>query len=263
MVDGGGSPRAPCLKRDCSDAPAGQLADSIRKDCTDIGRDILASLLRYERVRRIDLMVLTHPHDDHLWGLDALLDWRQRFDIGAVLDAAQPFDSPANREWLDLIQRQHIKLITARRGMELAVGPARLTVLHPPGVFLSHTRNDPNNNSIVLRLEVGGSRVLLTGDAEAEAEAVMADEDLRADVLKVGHHGSAYSTSDAWLDHVQPRIAVISCGRHNAFGHPSTDTLDRLRRHGVQTFRTDRDGAVTLELRSRGWTATTMLGSAR
>ena len=70
---------------------------------------------------------------------------------------------------------------------------------------------------------------------------------------------SAYSSSDAWLDRVQPRIAIISCGRHNAFGHPSPDTLERLGRHGVKTYRTDTDGAVTLELRPQGWTATTML----
>jgi competence protein ComEC len=263
LVDGGGSPRAPCEQRDCSDAPVGHLADSIRKDCTDIGRDILASYLRHERVRRVDLMVLTHPHDDHLWGLDALLDPRQRFDIGAVLDAGQHFDSPANREWLALLRQRHLTPMDARRGMELTVGPARLVVLHPPGVFLSHTRNDPNHNSIVLRLEVAGMRVLLTGDAEAEAEASMAGQDVAADVVKVGHHGSAYSTSDAWLERVRPRMAVISCGRHNSFGHPSAATLQRLREHGVQVYRTDQDGAVTLEFGPSGWTATTMVPTAR
>jgi competence protein ComEC len=267
LVDGGGSPRAPCEQRDCSDAPIGHLAEAIRKDCTDIGRDILASYLRHERVRRIDLMVLTHPHDDHLWGLDALLDPRQGFDIGKVLDAGQPFASPANREWWALLGRRGLTPIAARRGMELTVGPARLVVLHPSGAFLGQTHKDPynnsvvNNNSIVLRLEVAGTRVLLTGDAEAEAEAVMAGADLQADVLKVGHHGSAYSTSDAWIEQVHPRIAVISCGRHNAFGHPSPATLERLLRHGVQVYRTDQDGAVTLELKPGGWTATTMIQS--
>jgi beta-lactamase superfamily II metal-dependent hydrolase len=143
--------------------------------------------------------------------------------------------------------------------MQIALGPVRLEVLHPAFPFLHKTHSDPNNNSIVLRLEVGGSRVLLSGDAEAEAEAALADQDVRADVLKVGHHGSAFSTGDAWLDRVQPRLAVISCGRHNSFGHPSPVTLERLRRHGVRTYRTDRDGAVTLELRPEGWTASTML----
>jgi competence protein ComEC len=260
LVDGGGSPRAPCEQRDCSDAPVGHLADSIRKDCADVGRGTLAEFLRYERVRRIDLMVLTHPHDDHVWGMDALLDPRQGFDVHGVLDAGQPYESPANREWLTLLRQRRLAPINARRGMELTVGPARLVVLHPPpGAFLTHTRNDPNNNSIVLRMEVGGSRVLLTGDAEAEAEASMAGQDLEATVLKVGHHGSAYSTSDDWLERVRPRIAVISCGRHNSFGHPSPATLDRLRRHGVHVYRTDRDGAVTLELGSESWTAATMV----
>ncbi len=82
-------------------------------------------------------------------------------------------------------------------------------------------------------------------------------------MLKVGHHGSAYSTSDAWLNRVRPRIAVISCGRHNSFGHPSPDTLERLRRHGVRVYRTDEGGAVTLELRPEGWNAATMIDPDR
>lgn len=266
LVDGGGSPRAPCERPDCSDAPVGHLADSIRRDCADVGRDTLASFLRHERVRRIDLMVLTHPHDDHLWGLDALLDPRQRFDIRAVLDAGRPLATPAWREWLVLLRRRRLTPIPARRGMRLTVGPARFEVLSPPAVFFGHGGRDANNshvvnnNSIVLRMEVGGTRMLLTGDAEADAEAAMADQDVAATVLKVGHHGSAYSTSDAWLDRVRPRIAVISCGRHNPFGHPSPDTLARLSRHGVQVYRTDQDGAVTLEFGPAGWTATTMVG---
>lgn len=261
LVDGGGSPRAPCETRDCSDAPVGHLAESIRTDCTDVGRDILASYLRHVRVRRIDLLVITHPHDDHLWGLDAILDPGQHIQIDAVLDAGMSFKSRANQEWASLLGETATKVILARRGMQLSLGPARLELLHPPDSFIGQVHDDPNKNSIVLRLEVGGSRVLLTGDAEAEAEAAMADEDVRGEVLKVGHHGSAYSTSDAWLARVQPHIAVISCGRHNPFGHPNPDTLERLRRHGVRTYRTDRDGAVTLELHPDGWKATTMLPS--
>lgn len=260
LVDGGGSPRAPCERRDCADAPVGHLADTLRSDCRDVGRDVLACYLRYERVRRIDLMVVTHPHDDHLWGLDALLDPREGFQVGAVLDAGRPFTSPANREWAELLRQRHLVPIAARRGMALTLGPARLEVLHPNLPFLQHTRNDENNNSVVLRMDLPGTRVLLTGDAEAAAEAAMAGEDVRADLLKVGHHGSAYSTSDTWLDRVRPRIAVISCGPHNPFGHPSPHTLDRLRRHRVQVYRTDQDGAVTLELRREGWCATTMRG---
>jgi competence protein ComEC len=263
LVDGGGSPRAPCATKDCSDPAPGHLAEALRPDCTDVGRDILASYLRHEHIHRLDLVVVTHPHDDHLWGLDAILDSRQGFKVGAVLDAERPFTSVANHEWPRLLQQQNVTPILAQRGMQLALGSARLDVLSPPHPFLSHTRNDENNNSVVLRLDVGGSRVLLTGDTEAEAEAAMGDQDVRADVLKVGHHGSAYSSSDTWLDRVQPKIAVISCGRHNSFGHPSLETLARLQRHHVRTYRTDQDGAVTLELRARGWIATTMVGTRR
>jgi competence protein ComEC len=259
LVDGGGSPRAPCQSRDCGEVVPGTLADSIRTDCLDVGRDVLASYLRHEHIRRIDLMVLTHPHDDHLWGLDALLDPRERFEIGTVLDAERWLNTPAYREWWMLLQRRSLKPIVARRGMRVSIGPATLAVLNPPQQLLSHTHSDENNNSIVLRLEWAGARVLLTGDAEAAAEASMAGEDVRAEVLKVGHHGSAGSTSDDWLDRVRPRIAVISCGAHNPFGHPSRSTLDRLEHHGVEVYRTDRDGAVALELQPLCWVVRTAL----
>ncbi len=262
LVDGGGSPRAPCGQRDCGDAPVGRLADAIRPDCLDVGRDILASFLRHERVRRIDLVVLSHPHDDHLWGLDAVLDPREGFAVGAVLDAVRPLATPASREWYALLQRRGLTPIIGRRGMRLVLGPARLAVLHPPEPLLRGTRGDENNNSVVLRLEVHGRRILLAGDAGAAAEAAMAGEDVGAELLKVGHHGSAFSTDDAWLARVRPRIAVISCGAHNLFGHPSRATLERLRRHGVRVFRTDRDGAVSLEMTPSGWTARTMNGGA-
>jgi beta-lactamase superfamily II metal-dependent hydrolase len=103
--------------------------------------------------------------------------------------------------------------------------------------------------------------VLLTGDAEAAAEASMAGADVRAAVLKVGHHGSGAATSTAWLERVRPRIAVISCGAHNSFGHPSPATLERLQHHAAEVYRTDREGAITLELREHGWAAATMLPS--
>jgi competence protein ComEC len=112
-----------------------------------------------------------------------------------------------------------------------------------------------------LRLDTAGSRVLLPGDVEGPGEADLADQDVSADVLKVSHHGSATSSLGRWLDRVRPRIAVISCGLHNRFGHPSPATLTALSERGIQVFRTDRSGAVTMELQPRGWVAHPMIGS--
>jgi competence protein ComEC len=255
LVDGGGSPRAPCRSDDCAGAAPGTLARSLRTDCLDVGRDVLARYLRHEHVRRLDLLVLTHPHDDHLWGLNALLDAREGFEVRAVLDAGQAFDSVAHREWTELLRRRGLTPIVGRRGTRLSMEGVGLTVLHPPPRFLRGTRSDENNNSVVLRLDLPGTRVLLAGDAEAEAEDSMSGEELRADVLKLGHHGSATSTGEAWLQRVRPRIAVISCGPRNLFGHPRRVTLDRLRRQGAEVYRTDQDGAVTLVLDRYGWKA--------
>jgi competence protein ComEC len=259
LVDGGGSPRAPCRQGDCESAAEGALASALRTDCLDVGRDILASFLRQERVRRIDLLVLSHPHDDHLWGLNSLLAPGERFRIGAVLDTGLPSRDLAYREWEALLRDRRLTRITARRGTRLRLGSARLAVLHPPARPMAGTGSDVNNNSLVLRLEVAGTRVLLPGDAEAPAEAVLGRQDVSADVLKVGHHGSATSTSEAWLDRVRPGIAVISCGAYNRFGHPSGAVLTALEQRGIPTFRTDQHGAVTLELESGKWTARPML----
>ncbi|HYC57935.1 MAG TPA: hypothetical protein VEK79_00050, partial [Thermoanaerobaculia bacterium] len=99
------------------------------------------------------------------------------------------------------------------------------------------------------RAETSGRRFLLTGDIEKEAELVLRDRDLRADVLKVAHHGSRGSTSDAILDVIAPRMAVISCGRRNLFGHPHPSVLERLAGRRVFTRRTDREGTVSVEVR--------------
>jgi competence protein ComEC len=110
-------------------------------------------------------------------------------------------------------------------------------------------RAPENNASVVLRAESGGRSFLLTGDIEKEAELVLRDRDLHGDVLKVAHHGSRGSTSEAMLDSIAPRIAVISCGRRNLFGHPHPSVLERLAERRIRTWRTDRDGTVSIEVR--------------
>jgi len=123
-----------------------------------------------------------------------------------------------------------------------------LRFIGPSLPFLAHTGNDINDNSVAFVLEYEHFRMLFTGDAGVAAERrfLASGVDLRSDVLKVGHHGSAYSSSDAFLEAVHPRYAVISVGRHNHFGHPAPRTLAALERIGTTIFRTDRDGGVTI-----------------
>ncbi len=204
--------------------------------------------------RSVDLVVLTHPDGDHITGLIPLLD---RYRVAQVLDVPQSDAAPEAGPWRARLAQLGTPRVLAQRGMRLPVGGLALTVLNPGSTLLTGTASDDNNNAIVLRLDYGGTAFLLTGDAEREAEEAMiaAGLPLRADVLKIGHHGSAGASSPAFLAAVAPRIAVIQVGAENTFGHPHPDVLARLA--GIESLRTDQRGRI--EVISDGkqvWTKT-------
>ena len=191
--------------------------------------------------RSLDLVVLTHPDGDHITGLIPLLD---RYRVAQVLDVSQSEAAPEAGPWRARLAQFGMPRFLAQRGMRLPVGGLALTVLNPGPALLTGTASDDNNNAIVLRLDYGGTAFLLTGDAEREAEEAMiaAGLPLRADVLKIGHHGSAGASSPAFLAAVAPRIAVIQVGAENTFGHPHPDVLARLA--GIEILRTDQRGRI-------------------
>jgi competence protein ComEC len=212
----------------------------------DGGRDgRLLPLLADRGIRRIDAVVLTHAHPDHCGALPELIE---RFEVGRVWITPRRFIGDCAQRLLDACSRSRTPIELVRDGTKLQLGDFAITAHLADTTF---RRAPENNASIVLRAEANGRRFLLTGDIEAEAEIVLRDRDLRADVLKVAHHGSRGSTSDATLDAIAPRMAVISCGRHNLFGHPHPSVLERLSERGIRTWRTDRDGTVSLEVRGR------------
>ena len=220
------------------------------EDGADVGERVVVPYLHEQGINRVDVLVLTHPHGDHVGGLPAVL---QEEPIGVVLDGTVlPYPTPAYQAFLAGVRAHHIPYQHAVRGMRLALGDGiTADVLNPPvsGTPYGTTPDNTtiNNYSVVLRLTYGRTHFLLTGDAENEAEQSMLDAypDLTADVLKAGHHGAANASSDPFLDRVHPHYAAISCGLHNHFGHPSPAALARLTAHGVTVFRTDHNGAVT------------------
>lgn len=194
-------------------------------------------------VDHIPLLVLTHFHVDHVGGLAGVVRGRS---VDRVL--VSPLPDPASGVDLvrDVMARRRTPIAVARAGAVLDVGGVHLDVLSPTEPFHG-TRSDPNNSSLVIRATVHGLRVLLSADAEVEAQRAMlaAGVDLRAEVLKVWHHGSAYF-DPAYLAAVHPQVGVISVGLHNDYGHPSPTALQALAAAGVAVGRTDHDGDVAV-----------------
>jgi competence protein ComEC len=200
--------------------------------------------------RRLDVVVLTHPHEDHVAGLVAALD---RFEVGMVLDSGRAYDNPTYPRFVAAARSEPgARFALARAGQQLSLDAmTQLTVLFPSqaDADASLPDNDINNASVVLLLESGSFSALLTGDAETPVENLLAGRGLLApvDVLKVGHHGSESGTGPDFLRIVQPRIALISCGIDNDYGHPHQVTLDNLAAvDGLEVYRTDVDGTIRL-----------------
>jgi len=164
---------------------------------------------------------------------------------GLFADSGQTYPGHAYHDALAVVRERHVVTRYPRGGDVWRTDDGVTFRFYGPALpLLANTRNDINNNSLVFRLEYGNFRMLFTGDAGAEAEArILADgADVRADVLKVGHHGSAYSSTPEFIRAVSPRYAIISVGRDNLFGHPAPSTLATLEGAGAAIFRTDQNG---------------------
>jgi competence protein ComEC len=204
---------------------------------------IVATELVSLGIRRLDLVVATHPHADHIVGLPAVL---ARMPVGSLLEPGCREESPGRDELLAAAHAEGIPVRTPRAGEVLRVGDVRLEVLAPSSCW-SGTDSDTNNDSLVLLASVGLDSVLLTGDAEIPAQEALveAGAPLAADVLKVPHHGGATSIP-AFFEAVDPAIAVVSAGQPNPYGHPTPEALAWLRATGARIVRTDLAGDVTV-----------------
>ena len=196
--------------------------------------------------RDLDLVVLTHPHEDHLAGLLGVLE---RYEIRRVLARSPPdFDSPLFREWEEMLQEKGIERIEAVEGQEIDLGRgAKMRVLNPPPILLEGTSSDADNNGIVLRLSWGEVSFLFAADiyGDGEEDLLGRGEALRSTVLKVPHHGSISSSTRSFLEAVNPKIAVISAGEDNPFGHPDPLVVSRLKEYVEgKLYLTSRDGTV-------------------
>ena len=197
--------------------------------------------------KRIDLMILTHPHDDHVAGLIEVL---KRYEVKKILYTGVVHNAPNYLAWLRAVRDKRVAMTIIDKAQTINFGAGcRLEILSPGRSLLGQAVPDLNQSSIVAKLIYGQTEFLLTGDAGEEVEKKLIDEgtDLAAEVLKVGHHGSPYSTGEDFLDKVRPELAVISVGKDNDFGHPNLRIVKRLERAGAKIYRTDENGTVRIE----------------
>ncbi|MBQ3264467.1 MAG: MBL fold metallo-hydrolase [Ruminococcus sp.] len=212
------------------------LIDGGERDCGD-------QVLRYIEDRGADelkYMIATHPHADHIGGLRPVVNG---IEVENFITKSADCDTYSWTKLLRAVENNHVNTIEAQADDTYSFGSAELTVLAPLSVY----PEDYNNASIVVMVTCGSIRFLLTGDAGRESEYEMLDrgEELSADVLKCGHHGSSDSTSDRFLKAVNPSFAVVSCGADNDYGHPHRETVQKLKTLGCPLLRTDETGTIT------------------
>ena len=214
----------------------------------DIGEDVVAPYLWGRSIRSVDVIALTHAHEDHIGGLPALAqDFRPK-----ELWTGATVDSPSWNLLCERAGRYRVKIVPFASYRHFAYGGAEIEVLAPPPDY-APADTPKNNDSLVLRVKFGQHAFLLSGDVERPIERrMLADGDLgRSEVLKVPHHGSKTSSTEDFLERVRPLYSVISVGLDNSYGHPHPDVLERLREHSPVVFRTDRDGLISIRTDGR------------
>ncbi|WP_241428140.1 ComEC/Rec2 family competence protein [Clostridium sp. DJ247] len=204
--------------------------------------DKLMSYLSKQNIKKFDYIITTHPHEDHIGGMSSII---KKYNIGEFYAPKVTTNTKTFETMVNALKSKNIKITAAKSGMNLDLGKNTKCEIIAP----NNTKyEDLNDYSIVVKITYGSSKFLFTGDAEktSEKEILSKNYDISSDVLKVGHHGSSSSSSKAFLDKVSPKIAIISCGKNNDYGHPHRETLNELKNRNVKVYRTDVDGTIIL-----------------
>lgn len=198
----------------------------------------LVNYLKKLGIKDFKYVVGTHPHEDHIGGLNNIID---SFDIDTIYMPDVITTTKTFEEILDSLEAKNMSFTVPEIGSNFSLGKANFEV-----IYTGTDSSDLNNSSIVLKMTYGSNSFLFTGDATSEVEEKIISKNIKSEVLKIGHHGSKYSSSNEFLDKVNPKYAIISVGKNNSYGHPNIETLNNLKTRNIEIYRTDELGTILI-----------------
>lgn len=210
----------------------------------------LVNYFKSLNINSFDYVVGTHPHEDHIGGMDDII---RNFDIKNYYMPEKLSTSKTFEDVLDSLIEKNMQYTVPKIGDVLTLDDAKLNV-----IYVGDETNDANDSSIILKLTYGNNSALFTGDASKRVEKKILNYDIKSDILKVGHHGSSYSTLNEFLNKVNPKYAVIEVGKNNIYNHPTNDTLDKLSKRNIKVYRTDINGTIIFTLNGNSYNIETI-----
>ncbi|AUM94312.1 TPA: MBL fold metallo-hydrolase [Clostridium botulinum] len=204
--------------------------------------DNLINYLKKQHIKKLDYVIATHPHEDHIGGMPKVID---EFEIGNFYAPKKTTNTKIFKDMILQLKKKNLKINVAKKGISLDLSnDSSLDFLAP----VKDNYENTNDYSAVIKITHGNTKFLFTGDAEktSERDILNSNVDLSSNVLKVGHHGSHSSSSKEFLDKVNPKMAIISCGKNNDYGHPHKETMKELKKRNIEIYRTDIDGNILL-----------------
>ncbi|EKO1913415.1 MBL fold metallo-hydrolase [Clostridium botulinum] len=204
--------------------------------------DNLINYLKKQHIKKLDYVIATHPHEDHIGGMPKVID---EFEISNFYAPKKTANTKIFKDMILQLKKKNLKINVVKKDISLDLSnDSSLDFLAP----VKDNYENTNDYSAVIKLTHGNAKFLFTGDAEkaSEKDILNSNVDLSSNVLKVGHHGSHSSSSKEFLDKVNPKMAIISCGKNNDYGHPHKETMKELKKRNIEVYRTDIDGNILL-----------------